>query len=68
MQTRARQRLALLAHFSLFALLALVLVACSGDKRSRPLRLATTTSVQDSGLLAELLPAFEKRCGCRVEA
>lgn len=35
------------------------LVACSGDGgRGKPLRLATTTSVQDSGLLDVLLPAF----------
>jgi len=64
MQTRACRLLSLL---SLLSLLALLLVACSGDKRSRPLRLATTTSLQDSGLLTELLPAFEQRCGCRVE-
>ena len=31
------------------------------------LRLATTTSVQDSGLLPYLLPHFEKQCGCRVD-
>jgi tungstate transport system substrate-binding protein len=31
------------------------------------LRLATTTSVQDSGLLPYLLPHFEKRCGCKVD-
>jgi tungstate transport system substrate-binding protein len=31
------------------------------------LRLATTTSVQDSGLLPYLLPHFEKLCGCRVD-
>lgn len=30
------------------------------------LRLATTTSVQDSGLLAYLLGPFEKLCNCRV--
>jgi tungstate transport system substrate-binding protein len=31
------------------------------------LRLATTTSTADSGLLSALLPAFEKACGCRVD-
>ncbi len=30
------------------------------------LRLATTTSTDDSGLLAAILPAFERRCGCQV--
>ena len=32
----------------------------------RPLRLATTTSTENSGLLAYLLPAFEKHCGAPV--
>ena len=31
------------------------------------LRLATTTSVQDSGLMEYLLPHFEKLCGCKVD-
>lgn len=31
------------------------------------LRLATTTSVQDSGLMPYLLPHFEKKCNCRVD-
>jgi tungstate transport system substrate-binding protein len=31
------------------------------------LRLATTTSVQDSGLMPYLLPHFEQRCGCKVD-
>ena len=31
------------------------------------LRLATTTSTDDSGLLKAVLPAFEQQCGCRVE-
>ncbi len=31
------------------------------------LRLATTTSTVDTGLLTALLPSFEKRCGCRVD-
>jgi tungstate transport system substrate-binding protein len=31
------------------------------------LRLATTTSTDDSGLLKGILPAFEKQCGCRVD-
>jgi tungstate transport system substrate-binding protein len=44
----------------------LVSQACSRGG-GRPLRLATTTSVQDSGLLAELLPAFEKKAGYKVE-
>ncbi len=31
------------------------------------LRLGTTTSTQDSGLLEYLLPGFEHECGCRVD-
>jgi tungstate transport system substrate-binding protein len=31
------------------------------------LRIATTFSVQDSGLLPFLLPYFEKKCGCKVD-
>ena len=31
------------------------------------LRLATTTSTADSGLLSAILPAFEKECSCRVD-
>jgi tungstate transport system substrate-binding protein len=31
------------------------------------LRLATTTSTADTGLLAAILPAFEKSCACRVD-
>ncbi len=31
------------------------------------LRLATTTSTADSGLLGAILPAFEKQCACRVD-
>jgi tungstate transport system substrate-binding protein len=31
------------------------------------LRLATTTSTQDSGLLNVILPDFEKQCGCKVD-
>ncbi len=48
------------------------LVGCRG-RASGPgkglgrIRLATTTSTENSGLLAELLPAFEKRFGARVE-
>ena len=31
------------------------------------LRLATTTSVENSGLLSHLLPPFEETCGCKVD-
>jgi tungstate transport system substrate-binding protein len=40
--------------------------AARGADRPR-LRLATTTSTENSGLLKVLLPPFEKRCGCAVD-
>jgi tungstate transport system substrate-binding protein len=47
--------------------LLLCVSACFGSKKGKTLRLATTTSVHDSGLLTALLPAFEERSGYRVE-
>jgi tungstate transport system substrate-binding protein len=38
--------------------------AAFADER---LRMSTTTSTENSGLLAVLLPPFEKRCGCKVD-
>lgn len=34
---------------------------------SEKLRLATTTSTENSGLLEELLPPFEQQCNCQVD-
>ncbi|MBN1567124.1 MAG: substrate-binding domain-containing protein [Acidobacteria bacterium] len=48
----------------LFLFLVPFLSAAQAQER---LRLATTTSVQDSGLLPFLLPQFEKKCSCRVD-
>ena len=47
----------------------LLLPGCSPDGQAATeiLRLATTTSTRDSGLLDELLPVFEKAHGCRVD-
>lgn len=70
-------------HFSsamvLFALLGIV-VGCaappstaldyerrSGQASACTLRLATTTSTADSGLLAAILPDFEKKFNCKVD-
>ena len=56
-----------------FALALACLVAAATPAAAQPatspavLRLATTTSTADSGLLDAILPAFEKRCGCRVD-
>lgn len=50
----------------LSALGALLIVGCGGDRR-REVIFATTTSTQDTGLLDELIPAFEKQHGYRVK-
>jgi tungstate transport system substrate-binding protein len=54
---------------------ALALVACVACSRERPataeapgrIRLATTTSARDSGLLDALLPVYEKAAGAKVD-
>jgi tungstate transport system substrate-binding protein len=48
-------------------LLCLALAACGGDDAPRILRLATTTSTRDSGLLEFLLPPFEEREHAEVQ-
>ena len=52
--------------------LASVVSACASastprDPAPQVLRLATTTSTQDSGLLDAILPDFERGCNCRVD-
>ena len=53
----------------LLLIVALVAASCSGDDSSdvRVLRLATTTSTNDSGLLDAILPAFEEEHNARVD-
>ncbi|MCD6499086.1 MAG: substrate-binding domain-containing protein [Deltaproteobacteria bacterium] len=58
----------------LFGLVALSVLSLpsSGCRQKRTpglavIRMATTTSTQNSGLLDRLLPPFEKRYGCRVD-
>ena len=46
---------------------ALLLLAGAARAEERPLVLATTTSVRDSGLMDELLPVFEKETGIQVQ-
>jgi tungstate transport system substrate-binding protein len=48
-------------------LLCLALAACGGADAPKVLRLATTTSTRDSGLLEWLLPPFEQREGIEVQ-
>jgi tungstate transport system substrate-binding protein len=47
-------------------LLVLLLIACPALAKEH-LRLATTTSTENSGLLAELLPPFEQANDCQVD-
>jgi tungstate transport system substrate-binding protein len=47
-------------------LLALFL-ACSFAAAQERLRMSTTTSTENTGLLNVLLPPFEKVCGCKVD-
>jgi len=51
----------------LLPLLALFVAACGGSGDPPRLRLATTTSTDDSGLLDFLLPPFEEQEGLRVD-
>lgn len=53
----------------LAVLMVVSLAACAGNKpaENKTIRLSTTTSVNDSGLLPSILPAFEKASGYTVE-
>ncbi|HAH07950.1 MAG TPA: hypothetical protein DCM05_15740 [Elusimicrobia bacterium] len=46
--------------------LCLLLSAPAGSAQRKSIRLATTTSVENTGLLDVLLPAFERKSGVRV--
>jgi tungstate transport system substrate-binding protein len=59
-QYRMRQLIAV-------ALAATCLAGCGGDDEAAPVILATTTSTQDSGLLDELIPTFERESGYEVK-
>jgi tungstate transport system substrate-binding protein len=53
---------------SLLTLAAVAALAAGPARAAEPrLRLATTTSTENSGLLKALLPVFEQRCGCKVD-
>jgi tungstate transport system substrate-binding protein len=47
-----------------FVLLVLTALPAAAEER---LRMSTTTSTENSGLLAVLLPPFEKKFGCKVD-
>jgi len=50
------------------ALLALVVLSATPaiGREARDIRMSTTTSTDNSGLLKVLLPKYEARCGCKV--
>ncbi len=50
-----------------FITLLLIVITGSSVSAMEVLRLATTTSTDNSGLLAEILPPFEKENHCRVD-
>ncbi len=54
----------LLESFLVFVLLILSALPVRAEER---LRMSTTTSTENSGLLAVLLPPFEKKVGCKVD-
>jgi tungstate transport system substrate-binding protein len=57
-----------LRQLAAIALAALCLAGCGADDGAgSPVILATTTSMQDSGLLDGLVPAFERESGYRVK-
>ena len=51
----------------LIGLLAISIVACQKGPKNPDLILATTTSTQDSGLLDDMIPVFEKDTGYKVK-
>jgi tungstate transport system substrate-binding protein len=54
----------------LFAVIALIFICAlpvAAQPKNKKLRLATTTSTEQSGLLSVLLPAFEKKTGYSVD-
>jgi tungstate transport system substrate-binding protein len=52
-----------------FAFMTCLAAVAAAQTATSPgvLRLATTTSTDDTGLLRAILPAFEKLCSCRVD-
>ncbi len=56
------------AFFRLFlATLSLLVFLTSGALAAQRLKLSTTTSTDNSGLLRAILPAFEEKCDCVVD-
>ena len=49
------------------AIVLLALLVSSTARAQDRLRMSTTTSTENSGLLKVLLPPFEKQCNCHVD-
>lgn len=60
-------RSTLLRIVTVLFILALALSGCKKSPKNPDLILATTTSTQDSGLLDEMIPVFEKDTGYKVK-
>ena len=54
-------------RFKTSAMLFVVMLIASTAVAQERLRMSTTTSTENSGLLHVLLPPFEKQCDCRVD-
>src|SRR5512138_2367595 len=53
-------------HRAMLALMILLVLSSAAHAEER-LKMSTTTSTQDSGLLKVLLPPFEKKNNCKVD-
>lgn len=65
--TRHRRTISALRCLALSAAALLLLISATGCRVNKDVILATTTSLQDSGLLEVLVPLFEKQTGYRVK-
>ena len=55
------------AAFAIICSVAALAASAASLQAQERLRLATTTSVQDSGLMPYLMTYFEPKCGCKVD-
>jgi len=53
--------------FLLMGVLLIAAIGCQAQEVKKPIRMSTTTSVNDSGLMAYLQPEFEKETGYKLE-
>ena len=53
--------------FLSFVLMIVLVITFSSCKKEETLLVVTTTSLDNSGLLAYILPEFEKECNCKVK-